>query len=263
MIIYIIDGEPTSNTFDVRDAFPFRFLLSNELKLPSNCTKPLYFYNQMTMWTPIYKRNNYSLDKIWNSYDSSVWVTFLALIAFVSIISSQFSPNQTRYQIINSILASFWQHFLPLLRKGNSASRKSKNYIYCLYLFTFIPLIIVFENEFLAHLVSNQDVKLNTIDDFISRNKILLTTGQSHKKYVENEIKKLDERLDSEFVAKLNKFYANVRGVDDLDINELINNENTLKYFAERIVSMEDDYRMQWIKVNECKQLLEYNTFCI
>jgi len=191
MSIYIIDKEPTANSFDARDQFPFIYILSKEFELPSNCTRPLYFYNQMTMWTPIYNRNDYYLDKIWKCYDSSVWITFLALITFISILSSELNTNQTRYQMINSILSSFWEYFQPLLRKGSSTSKKPKNYLYCLYLFTLFPLIIVFENEFLAHLVSYQDVKLDIIDDFISRDKIIITTGHSHKKYVENEIKKL------------------------------------------------------------------------
>jgi hypothetical protein len=76
-----------------------------------------------------------------------------------------------------------------------------------------------------------------------------MTTSDTLKNDIKKEIKKFDKILDSDFVAKLNKFHEKVRDFD-FDVIKLINDEQRLKDYVERYVSLEDENQMQWIKVS-------------
>jgi len=250
-VIYVGEKQRFKNQFkksiDAFDKYPFKYLLQKDNKLPPYFTKPLFLSHQMTMLTPIYKRNDYSLNKVWNCYDWSVWVTCLLFILFLSIISMRLKANQTRSQIIISFLTSLWQYFKPVLRKGSSTLGKSRNHIYCLYLLTFFPVIIIFENELLSNLIYTQDSKLDTIDDFDSIDKIFMTTDFEHKRYIDYEIWKLNRWDDTKIAKKFNKFF---KKVEDLNyFYYLIDGKKDLINLAQKLVFLEDEHRMKWTKV--------------
>ncbi len=234
-----------SSIVDANDDFPFKYYHDEQEIIDKTCSKHMYLSDQMAILSAVRKMNDNSFDHIWSCYDWSVWIAFI-LITLLSIIITMRSREMRNQSGIQSFLSSLWIHFEPLLGEGNVI--KHKSLLYLCYLLALFPLIIIFENELLAKLVSNQKLRFNSVEEILAHEDMNPKVNYRHNKYFyKNQTDKLE---DSILKRELSAFENRISVFTMTELSNIIDNpEKVIDYF-ERLVILGDDFSIRFIKVS-------------
>jgi len=231
------------------DDFPFMYsVLQDSISNHSlQCSKPLYFSNQLTLLSLIRSISGHPVNEIWKCYDTTVWTTLFGTFFWLVLISSIILASKSNNNPIWHLFFLSWKFFQPLLKKGSSI--KPNITIYCIFLLTIIPIIAVFENFLTANLVTNQEIIINSIEDVLNSADDI-SVFAFHKKdklSIEQESSKIQD--DIELRQKFLDFAGKTEVYDkDIFIKKTLNSEEFVKW-ASKSVGIMNDITMQWIKV--------------
>jgi hypothetical protein len=210
------------------------------------CSKPLYFSNQLTLLSPIRSISGHSVNEIWTCYDKTVWTTLFATFFWLVLISSIILASKSNNNPIWHFFFLSWKFFQPLLKKGSSIKPKMR--IYCIFLLTIIPIIAVFENFLTANLVTNQEIMINSIEDVLNSADIkVFAFFEQDQLFIEQESSKIQDDIELrqkflDFVGKTEVYNK------DILIKKTLNPKEFVKW-ASKSVGIMNDITMQWIQV--------------
>jgi hypothetical protein len=233
-----------TNKISSIDCYPCDFKdLTETFKL--KCVRPLFIQNQMSMLTPVIKTQRYSsLINLSRIYDSSVWLTLIAILIFLSFITTFKMKyiNKDKGKLYLLFGESLWIYFKTLLDKGDQ--KKFITYSYLFWLISILPVIEIYKNELFAKIVLVSERRVDTIDDIIADGSITVTINEKDLRNLRKESVKTEDDVMRE---KINKLVSKTITLNADIIFNYIENVSEMKNRLKRVTILEDEYSMRWL----------------
>jgi hypothetical protein len=214
---------------DINDCKP-----CNYENINLNCTRPLYFVNQISILSTFDTKHDYKLSNLLKVYHWSCLVVLAVCVLLFILIAS----------IKSTLWKSFWGYVDPLIGRRDNLTFHS--FSFTLYLLALIPLLEIVRNELLASLIAVKEVKIDTLDDLLDP-KVIVYMFKDPKQW-----RKESEMIgDVQLKEKLKSFFTKVGNQTSVeDWIKLLQNPDQLRGTERKSACIHDDFQMRRMKVS-------------
>jgi len=133
------------------------------------CLQPQYMLNTLSFISRIIRETKTDKRDILKIYDLNIWLIIFVMFIFCSFLNTLITKSSSKREKFSLSFEKFSNslliYFKPFLNTGSG--HKPFNLIYLLWIVSIYPLVEIFKNELLAELVSEQDFRINTLNDVI------------------------------------------------------------------------------------------------
>jgi hypothetical protein len=196
------------------------------------------------MISAIVKQSQTSFYYLTQTYETSVWVTFITTIIFLSLFSKILSIGKKDKN--HSFWSSIWTNINIVLGQGVSIQELKITQLF--FIISLIPFIELIRNELVSSLVSVPEKYAENMDDLINGYYKPYTIDKGLHVALKDGINK--QETDIEFkqkISDLNKI------VNKFDLNEVLDrliktDQNKLQKFSKTIAILKSESSMPYVK---------------
>ncbi len=216
---------------------------TNNSKL--KCSQPLYISYELSMISAIVKQSQTSFYYLTQTYETSVWISLITTIIFLSLFSKIFSI--VRKDKNYSFWSSIWTNIHWMLRQSTPKQKLKITQLF--FVISLIPFIEIIRNNLFSCLISFPEKYAENIDDLIN--------GYYEPYLIDNDLRKAlrdhivsenKQKTDIEFKQKIIDLNQKVTKFRLNEVLDLLIDYNRLQKLSQKIAILKSESLMPYVK---------------
>ncbi len=212
---------------------------TNNSKL--KCSQPLYISYELSMISAIVKQSQTSFYYLTQTYETSVWISLITTIIFLSLFSKIFLNKSKDKK--NTFWSSIWTNIHWMLRQ--STPKQNLNITQLFFLISLIPFTEIIRNNLFSYLISVPEKSAENIDDLINGYYVPHLIDEALKDALREEINRETDIVFKQKIIELNRTVTKF----SLDgVLKLLEDQQNLEILSKRLTLLKSEIAMPYVK---------------
>jgi hypothetical protein len=226
------------DTHEYNELMDYQYMaIDSKLK----CSQPLYISYELSMISAILKQSQTSFYYLTQTYETSVWISLITTIIFLSLFSKIFSI--VRKDKNYSFWSSIWTNIHWMLRQ--STPKRKLNITQLFFMISLIPFTEIICNNLFSCLISVPEKSAENIDDLIN--------GYYTPYFIDGNLR--DAFIDhivtenkTEFKQKIIDLNQTVSKFQLNEVLSLLSDQNRLQQLSQKVAILKSESSMPYVK---------------